>query len=90
MSTFQGSASTSLIMPRLRLISRVALSHAQLDRIMAGVEREVKAIVDEDGMEHQASVNRRFRDLREVSGMFMRLCSAHTASQGNPANEKQR
>ncbi|KAL1658351.1 hypothetical protein GGF50DRAFT_120957 [Schizophyllum commune] len=42
-----------------------SLSQAQLDRIMAGVVREVKAIVDEDGMEHQASVNRRFRDLRE-------------------------
>ena len=79
-----------LIMPRLRLTSRVGLFEAQLDCIKASLVREVKAIVDEDGMEHQASVNRRFRDLREVSGMFMRLCSAHTASPGNPANEKQR
>ncbi|KAI5896175.1 uncharacterized protein SCHCODRAFT_02492291 [Schizophyllum commune H4-8] len=42
-----------------------SLSQAHLDRITAGLVCEVKTILDEDIMAHQASVNRRFRELLE-------------------------
>ena len=79
-----------LIMPRLRLTSRVGLFEAQLDCIKASLVREVKAIVDDDNMEHQASVNRGFSEQRGVGSTFIRLCAAHFASPGNTAFEKQR
>ncbi|KAL1749528.1 hypothetical protein FB107DRAFT_280623 [Schizophyllum commune] len=45
--------------------SQGSLFEAQLDCIKASLVREVKAIVDDDSMEHQASVNRGFREQRE-------------------------